>query len=78
MCETCMPSCPRGIRIADILRYRMYHKNYGHRADAREYYAAVPESQRVPACDGCGICECTCPNKLRIVEKLREAHSLLA
>jgi predicted aldo/keto reductase-like oxidoreductase len=78
MCETCMPSCPRGVRIPDILRFRMYYKNYGHRDDAREYYAALSDDQRVPACDQCGLCEQTCPNKLAIVEKLHEAHDLLA
>lgn len=78
MCETCMPSCPKGVRIPDILRFRMYYKNYGHREDAREYYAELDESQRVPACDGCRLCEQTCPNRLAIVEKLHEAHGLLA
>jgi predicted aldo/keto reductase-like oxidoreductase len=76
MCETCLPSCPQGIRIPDILRFRMYYKNYGHREDAREYYAALPEDRQVPACNGCRLCEQTCPNGLAIVEKLREAHKL--
>ncbi len=78
MCETCVPSCPKGIRIPDILRFRMYYKNYGHREDARDYYAALAEDQRVPACDRCGVCERACPNKLAIVGKLEEAHGLLA
>lgn len=78
MCETCMESCPAGIRIADILRFRMYYKNYGHTADARELYAALPESQLAPACTQCRRCEQACPNRLSIVEKLQEAHGLLA
>jgi len=78
MCETCIPSCPQGIRIPDILRFRMYYKNYGHQEDAREYYAGLAEDQRVPACTECGICEKTCPNRLAIVDKLKEAHELLA
>jgi predicted aldo/keto reductase-like oxidoreductase len=77
MCETCMPGCPAGIRIADILRFRMYHKNYGHANDARELYAAIPAPQQAPACTRCGRCEQTCPNRLSIVEKLQEAHALL-
>jgi hypothetical protein len=77
MCETCIPACPQGIRIPDILRFRMYYKNYGHREDAREYYAALQEDQRFTACTECGICEKTCPNRLAIVDKLREAHGLL-
>lgn len=78
MCETCMPSCPRGVAIADILRYRMYFKNYGHQGDAREYYAALPADRNAAACSACRKCEQACPNRLAIVEKLREAHALLA
>lgn len=78
LCETCMPSCPRGVAIPDILRYRMYFKNYGHQADAREYYAGLPAEKRFEACDGCRQCERACPNGLQVVQKLRDAHSLLA
>ena len=78
MCETCIPSCPAGIRIPDVMRYRMYFKNYGHRDDARELYAAVPADRRVTACTECGACQQACPNRLAIIDKLREAHRLLA
>jgi len=78
MCETCLPSCPQGVAIADILRFRMYYKNYGHQADAREYYAALPAQRNAAACTACGRCQQACPNGLAIVEKLREAHALLA
>jgi predicted aldo/keto reductase-like oxidoreductase len=78
LCETCKPSCPQGVAIADILRFRMYFKNYGHRADAREYYAGLPAASRFESCNGCGNCERACPNRLQIVDKLREAHELLA
>ncbi len=77
MCETCLPSCPQGIPIPDILRFRMYYKNYGHREDARELYASLPEAKRFSACTNCGLCQQTCPNRLAIVEKLQEAHALL-
>jgi predicted aldo/keto reductase-like oxidoreductase len=78
MCETCVPSCPQGVRIPDILRFRMYYKNYGHQEDAREYYAGLRDDQRVPACNECRLCEKACPNRLAIVDKLKEAHELLA
>ena len=78
LCETCVPACPAGVRIPDILRYRMYYKNYGHREDARELYAALPSGQRAAACTACGLCEQACPSHLAVAEKLREAHALLA
>jgi len=78
LCETCIASCPVGIRIPDLLRYRMYFKNYGHCEDARELYASVPLERQVTACRECGACERACPNGLAIRAKLREAHALLA
>jgi uncharacterized protein len=77
MCEVCMAACPVGVRIPDILRFRMYYKNYGHHEDARAYYAALADDQRVTACTACGRCQEACPNRLAIVEKLQEAHGLL-
>jgi uncharacterized protein len=78
LCETCLKVCPAGVRIPDILRFRMYYQNYGHCEDARAYYAQLPSGQRVTACTACGQCQETCPNKLAIIEKLKEAHDLLA
>lgn len=78
MCETCLSVCPAGVRIPDILRYRMYYQNYGHCRDARELYASLPAEQGVAACTGCRRCEQVCPAHLAIVEKLQSAHTLLA
>ena len=78
LCETCMSACPRGIRIPDIQRYRMYYKNYGHQLDARELYAAVDPGHCASACDSCGACESSCPNGVTIIQNLKEAHKLLA
>lgn len=78
LCETCMSVCPVGVRVPDILRYRMYHQNYGHRRDARELYASLAGDQQAPACTECGRCEDVCPGRLQIVQQLKAAHALLA
>lgn len=78
MCETCTSVCPEGVRIPDILRFRMYYSNYGHQLDARELYAGLGGTQRAPACTECGLCEGVCPARLPIVQKLKAAHALLA
>lgn len=78
LCETCVASCPKGIPIPDIQRFRMYYKNYGHTRDAREYYAAIEPSRCASACDGCGICEEACPSGVAIINNLQDAHNLLA
>ena len=78
LCETCLPTCPKGIPIPDIQRFRMYYKNYGHTQDAREYYAALDPSRCGSACDGCGACEAACPSGVSIIKNLADAHKLLA
>lgn len=78
LCETCVPSCPKGIPIPDIQRFRMYYKNYGHTRDAKEYYAGINPEVNASACDACGVCEGKCPSGVAIVDCLRDAHKLLA
>jgi len=78
LCTTCVPHCPKGIPIPDILRFRMYYNNYGWGDYAKSLYNELPDYQKVTQCDGCGICESHCPYQLKIVEKLQEAHSILA
>jgi len=77
MCETCNQFCPRGVAIADILRFRMYYKNYGRRDYAKNLYNELADCQKVTQCDGCRLCERSCPNQLAIFEKLQEAASIL-
>jgi predicted aldo/keto reductase-like oxidoreductase len=77
MCETCIQSCPRGVAVADILRFRMYYKNYGRQDYARNLYSELPDCQKFTQCDNCRMCENNCPNQLAVVEKLREAASIL-
>lgn len=78
LCETCVSTCPKGIPIPDIQRFRMYAKNYGHIEDAREYYAALDPARRASACDACGICEGACPHGAAIINCLQDAHKILA
>jgi len=77
LCETCTPHCPKGIPIPDILRFRMYYDNYGHKEYAMSLYNELPDHKKVTECDECGICEEHCPYNLSIVEKLNQAHWVL-
>ena len=77
MCETCNQFCPKGVAIADILRFRMYYKNYGRRDYAKNLYNELADCQKVTQCEGCRLCEKNCPNQLAVVEKLQEAASIL-
>ena len=48
-CDGCAAACPRGVPVADILRYRMYFENYGEEKFAMSRYALVPAAARAVA-----------------------------
>ncbi len=77
-CRTCEGSCPRVLPIPDLLRYRMYSKDYGNVAGARKLYAALDESRRASACIDCGECERACPYGLNVRDFLADAHRRLS
>lgn len=77
-CDGCADACPRGVPIADVLRYRMYYEHYGEQKFAMERYRLVPAACRAGRCRGCDApCEARCPYGLRIRTRLLDAHSQL-
>jgi len=78
-CGTCEKDCPQNIRVADILRYSMYHKRYdGAQSKARSLYSQLSVAERVGNCTACGVCEEVCPYDLPIMSLLTDAHTRLA
>lgn len=77
-CDGCVGSCPHGVPIHDILRYRLYFNNYGREKHALERYASLPEGRTAANCTGCEApCVAACPYGLAIKDKLVQAHSEL-
>jgi len=77
-CGECVSACPLKIAVPDILRYAMYYISYAQADQARQMYQKLPSSSTAHQCNACGVCESACPNGLPIVDKLSEAHALLA
>jgi len=78
LCGTCLPGCPSGIPISDVLRCLQYHRDQGKPDLARRTYRAIPEARTARGCTRCGTCEQACPYGVRIVHHLRQAHRMLA
>lgn len=77
-CGECLDSCPAGVPIDDVLRYRMYAESYGQERDAMRAYAKVDPAQSAENCATCPApCEAACPFEIPIRERLVEAHRLL-
>jgi hypothetical protein len=79
-CGYCMP-CPNGVNIPENFRLMNLHRVYGLTGSARELYTWFgPKRENnlnAGACLECGQCEPKCPQKIPIVEQLKETHRAL-
>lgn len=78
MCGNCTGICPQGVEVSNVVRYRMYDKDYGLAEYARAEYAALGCPVDPAACASCNLCEKVCSRRLPLRQILAEAHSLLA
>jgi uncharacterized protein len=78
-CGNCSGLCPSGETISRIVRYRMYHKDYGLTDYARNRYARIkPSIDMATLLADCERCESVCSRGLPLREIVTEAHALLA
>lgn len=81
-CDYCLP-CPAGVNIPENFRYMNNYRVYGLEDYAREEYRLLGqaghwvEGKSAKDCVGCGECEKKCPQKIKIIEKLREVDEVL-
>jgi hypothetical protein len=78
MCYQCSGQCPKGVRVADTIRYLSYADFYGQFALGREHFLALPEEARSVSCRDCGSCQVRCPNGVHVAERLIRAQDLFA
>ena len=86
-CDYCKP-CPQNINIPHIFNAYTHHNVYGMSALAKDMYDKVKTGQKdwhgnlisepVSKCAECGQCEEKCPQKIKIIEKLKETDKILA
>ena len=74
-CEGCVRS---PVQIADTLRYRMYHENYGDRLEARQLFAQLPPAARAIHSVDFAEAEAACPHNIPIGALMRDAAEKLA
>jgi hypothetical protein len=78
MCGACDGTCPKGLPVADVLRYLMYAEGYGQFALGREQFLALPEAAREVRCGQCESCAVQCANGVHVAERLIRAQELFA
>lgn len=82
-CAGCGDICQSAVAgqppIADVMRYLMYHRQYGLAQDARRMFAKLPAPVRAALrCGDFSAAERRCPQQIAIGELMREACKVLA
>ncbi len=76
-CDRCTTACPRGVAVADVLRFHSYYRHYGDRALARQLYRCLRDDPR-RLCQQCGTCRSVCPAGIALDRIVAEAAAILA
>ena len=73
-CGDCLDSCPAKVAISDVMRMRMYARDYGIPAIAARGYAGIERSAE--ACLQCSGVPCAgaCPRGIPIADWNRQTH----
>ena len=78
MCFQCKGKCPKGVPVADELRFLAYNDFKGNFHEARESFWDLPRNIRNIRCSDCSDCIIQCPNGVKVKERLIRAQELLA
>ena len=78
-CSYCTPGCPMDIAIPSYFALYNQDRREGadHRADRAAYEKLAQSAGKASACIACGQCEEICPQKLPIIENLKEVAQAL-
>jgi predicted aldo/keto reductase-like oxidoreductase len=77
-CGSCEGMCPKGVPVADVLRFLSYSQGYGQFQLAREHYLSLPSEIRNVRCESCTSCAVRCPNGVQVAQRLQTAQELFA
>ena len=78
MCGGCRGKCPKGLPVADMLRYLTYAEGYRQFALGREKFQGLPKNIRSIRCVDCTTCTIDCPNGVQVSRRLSQAQTLFA
>ena len=78
MCFRCDGKCPKGMPVADVLRYLAYYDFAGDLHQAVSNYRNLPPEIQGIRCSDCSECAFECPNGVQIQKRLARAQEFLA
>ena len=71
-CNSCLPTCSKGVDIPTLMRTHMYAKYYTNFYQAREALDEIPKRRGLDQCASCDNCKAICQNKIDIAKRIDE------
>ena len=71
-CNSCLPTCPKGVDIPTLMRTYMYATCYTNFYQAREALDGIPKYRGLDQCASCDNCKAICQNKIDIAQRIDE------
>jgi uncharacterized protein len=78
MCYQCEGKCPKGMPVADVLRYLAYYDFAGDLHQAVSNYKNLAPEIRSIRCSNCSECAIQCSNGVQVKNRLVRAQDLIA
>lgn len=75
-CGKCLPTCPGGADIPDLMRIHMYAARYGNFIHARETLDEIDGGHNLRFCGDCRTCTAHCAGAVNIAENIRDLKSM--
>jgi predicted aldo/keto reductase-like oxidoreductase len=77
-CDACLPTCPRGADVPELLRAQMYAFSYGNPVQAKSTLDTIPAGRGLDACCACGSCVAVCANRVDIARRIARLRDAFA
>ncbi len=78
MCYECRGQCPKGVPVAEVLRFLAYHDFCGNYHQAVMSFRDLAQEVQDVRCSDCSTCAIQCPNGVQVQARLKRAQELLA
>ena len=78
MCNSCSGVCPKGLPVADVLRFLAYNDFAGNYYQAKSNFQGLAREIKEVRCSDCSSCAIQCPNGVHVQSRLSRAQELLA
>src|ERR1039457_666011 len=77
-CGECRGQCPKGLPVADMVRFVMYADGYGQFGLGRENFLRMAAEHQEVRCGDCEACTVRCPHGVHVAQRLMRAQELFA